>query len=179
MRDRPHHRSSADAGRSQRPQLGNPERRSRRQPDERRGPRRDHAAPSSRCSETDASDYIGITEVIRPGGRSRARRHCDHPQRKHREQRDQEQRVKRHVRNPLAERDRELKQQVVAAGEVQHAPGAGAQQRRGAVERGGGHGDDEGVADAAEDIGRDRGPCRIAWGIHDGEAGDGKQVDGV
>jgi hypothetical protein len=43
------------------------------------------------------------------------RRHADHPQREHRQQRDQEQRKWRHVGNPLAERDHELKQQIITA----------------------------------------------------------------
>ena len=86
---------------------------------------------------------------LNPSRRPR-RRHGDQPQRHHREQGNQEQAVKRHVGDALAERDHELKPQIIAARQMQDAPGAGADRVGGAVERGRGHRDDEGIADAAE-----------------------------
>ena len=83
-------------------------------------------------------------------------RHRDHPQREHRDQRNQEQRIKRHVGDPLAERHQKLQQQIIAAGQMQDAPGARADRGCGAVERGRGHCDDKGIADAAEDDRRRR-----------------------
>ena len=59
------------------------------------------------------------------------------------------------------------------------APGPRADRLRGAVERGGGHRDDEGVADAAENIGGERGRGGKGRGIYEGEAGDGNRMDAV
>ena len=86
--------------------------------------------------------------------RRRFRGHADHAQHEHGEQRNQEQRVERHVGDALAKTHRELEQQIVAADEVQRTPGARAERGCGTIERGRGHRDDEGIADAAEDVGR-------------------------